>query len=494
MTALPLPITPRPTWLLVPGALLVALVAGRVGAMGSPFLAAILIVLFAAAGFYAFLGTRLRVVFLGALAVVLAGYAFGGRGFAYFGVAPLYIGEMTLAIGLGALFANGIRTRVSGLHLILLAFIGWGLVTTAPYVGSAQVDALRDAAFWGYSIFALLIWSLVTRRQQFVAGIRAYRVVLPVFLFAIPFIWILTTSLFRLLPSFPGAPVPVIVMKSGDVGVHLAGAAAFIALGLYRAKSRTPRIPETALWAAWGIALLIVVITNRGGFLSASVGIAALVILRPSTKLIPIAVAGAVLMTLMITVNPSVTVNDREFSADRITERVTSIVDRDGDRQGTVNWRLDWWGTIIGYTFGGEHFWTGKGFGADLAEEDGFLGESTGLRSPHNATMTALARMGVPGLLIWSAFHIGFGLAMFKAYLAARSRDDRFWAPILGWLLIYWAAGMVNGSFDVYWEGPQGAIWMWTVIGLGLAALEIQRRELSEDDAVPRRRSISSVR
>jgi hypothetical protein len=88
--------------------------------------------------------------------------------------------------------------------------------------------------------------------------------------------------------------------------------------------------------------------------------------------------------------------------------------------------------------------------------------------------------MGVPGLLIWSAFHIAFGLAMFKSYLAARLRDDRFWAPILGWLLIYWAAGMVNGSFDVYWEGPQGAIWMWTVIGLGLAALEVQRREVTE--------------
>lgn len=481
MTALPVAVTPRPSWLMIPGALLVALVAGRVGAMGSPFVAATLVVLLVAAGFYAFLGARLRYVFLGVLAVVLLGYAFGGRGFAYFGAAPLYVGEVTLAIGLGAVFANGLRTRLSGLHIILLAFIGWGLVTTLPYLGTARIDALRDAAFWGYSLFALIIWALVRERSQFVGAVRAYRIALPVFLFAVPVIWIVVSTVS--LPQFPGAPVPVIVMKAGDFGVHLAGVAAFIALGLYRAKNRNPLVPETALWIAWGFALLIVVITNRGGFLSASVGLAALIVLRPSLKLIPMAIVAGIILTLLITVNPSFEVNNRQISAERVTDRITSIVDRGGERQGTVNWRLDWWGTIVGYTFGGEHFWTGKGFGADLATEDGFIGHSTGLRSPHNATMTALARMGVPGLIIWSAFHIGFGLAMFKSYVAARRRDDRFWAPILGWLLIYWAAGMVNGSFDVYWEGPQGAIWMWTVIGLGLAALELQRRERSAGGA-----------
>ena len=69
---------------------------------------------------------------------------------------------------------------------------------------------------------------------------------------------------------------------------------------------------------------------------------------------------------------------------------------------------------------------------------------------------------------------------MLNGYIAARRRGDEFWAPIIGWLLIYWGAGVVNGSFDVYWEGPQGAIWMWTIIGLGLAALGIQGREVRD--------------
>jgi hypothetical protein len=149
MSALRTSINPRPSWLLVPAALFVALVAGQVGALGNPFLTAIIAVLFAAVGFYAYLGARLSRVFFAMLIVVLAGYAFLGRGFSYIGVAPLYIGEMTLAVGLGAVFANGLRQRMGGLQLMLLAFMGWGVLTTVPYITTAKLDALRDAAFWG---------------------------------------------------------------------------------------------------------------------------------------------------------------------------------------------------------------------------------------------------------------------------------------------------------------------------------------------------------
>ena len=134
MTALRTSISPRPSWLLVPAALLISLVAGQVGALGNPFLAAILVVLFVAVGAYAYLGAGLSRVFLSVLIVVLAGYAFLGRGFSYFGVAPLYVGEMTLAVGLGALFANGLRTRIHGLQFLLLLFMGWGVVGTVPYL------------------------------------------------------------------------------------------------------------------------------------------------------------------------------------------------------------------------------------------------------------------------------------------------------------------------------------------------------------------------
>jgi hypothetical protein len=34
---------------------------------------------------------------------------------------------------------------------------------------------------------------------------------------------------------------------------------------------------------------------------------------------------------------------------------------------------------------------------------------------------------------------------------------------------------MVNATFDVYLEGPQGGIWFWCVFGFGIALMEVQR-------------------
>ncbi|MCH8966975.1 MAG: hypothetical protein IID43_04805 [Planctomycetes bacterium] len=154
-----------------------------------------------------------------------------------------------------------------------------------------------------------------------------------------------------------------------------------------------------------------------------------------------------------------------------------SIVSDSGDPglQGTKNWRLEWWGEIIGYTFGGPYFWTGKGFGVNLAEDDGFEVSAQGLRSPHNGHMTALARMGVPGFGLWIAVHVTFGVSLLLAFRRARRAGDVFWAQIDAWLLAYWVAALVVGAFDVYLEGPQGAIWLWTVVGLGFAAIRLQR-------------------
>jgi hypothetical protein len=39
---------------------------------------------------------------------------------------------------------------------------------------------------------------------------------------------------------------------------------------------------------------------------------------------------------------------------------------------------------------------------------------------------------------------------------------------MLGWVFVYWSAALLNSSVDVYLDGPQGGIWFWAVIGLGL--------------------------
>jgi hypothetical protein len=36
-----------------------------------------------------------------------------------------------------------------------------------------------------------------------------------------------------------------------------------------------------------------------------------------------------------------------------------------------------------------------------------------------------------------------------------------------------WVAALINMSFDVYLEGPQGGIWFWSVVGLGLVLMRV---------------------
>jgi hypothetical protein len=138
---------------------------------------------------------------------------------------------------------------------------------------------------------------------------------------------------------------------------------------------------------------------------------------------------------------------------------------------------LDWWRTITDYTFAGPYFWTGKGFGISLADDDGFQvgNPNNPLRSPHSAHMTFLARAGVPGLALWLALQVAFAAGLLRAFFVARRADAWDWALLDVWVLAYWTAFQVNASFDVFLEGPHGGIWFWSLFGIGLAALVAQR-------------------
>ncbi len=116
----------------------------------------------------------------------------------------------------------------------------------------------------------------------------------------------------------------------------------------------------------------------------------------------------------------------------------------------------------------------------NLAVEDGPPGltaEQTALRSPHNGNMTVLARMGVPGALLWLALNFSFAFRLLAAYRRANRMGLRFWAGVNLWVFLFWLAVLANSSFDVYLEGPVGGMWFWTVIGLGVAAVRVQAYE-----------------
>jgi O-antigen ligase len=139
--------------------------------------------------------------------------------------------------------------------------------------------------------------------------------------------------------------------------------------------------------------------------------------------------------------------------------------------EATREWRLNWWKDIINYTVHGRYFWTGKGFGINLAEDDGYEVLKGGeLRSPHNGHMVILARSGVPGATLWLLTQGVWITAIVSAYLRARKLNDRRWCAVFAFILAYWTGFMVNASFDVFLEGPMGGVWFWSLYGIGLSA------------------------
>ena len=107
------------------------------------------------------------------------------------------------------------------------------------------VDALRDGVLWGYGAFALLVSAALSRPGWFERALGAYASVLPWFL-----LWTAPALLvFEMfpgeIPKLSGSGVPILHVKPGDFGVHLAGGAAFLGLGLH-GLVRARRLPRAA--------------------------------------------------------------------------------------------------------------------------------------------------------------------------------------------------------------------------------------------------------
>ncbi|HEX4591327.1 MAG TPA: O-antigen ligase family protein, partial [Gemmataceae bacterium] len=360
---------------------------------------------------------------------------------------------------------------------LLLLLAAWGLLQTYPYLSEYKADALRDAAIWGYGAFAILVFSyLLAEPTRLAALVRTYRHFPPLFLAVIPVAWTITRIFPRVpMPRWPWADVPVLETKGGDIMVHVAGILAFWVFGL-GGRVR-------AFWVLPMAACIVLVGTyDRAGLLSFLAVFGLCLCLRPRNhllwRLIAIGLCGIVLLAAT-GIRVQMPGREREVSFEQLVANLTSTVSSSsaGDLDATKEWRLEWWGDIYDYTIRGKYFWTGKGFGINLASDDGYqVEEDEALRNPHNGHLTMLARSGVPGLALWLLVQLSWAVSVFLAYRESRRRGEQTWPELFLFLLAYWLAFMINTSFDVYLEGPMGGVWYWTVYGVGLAAVAIHRK------------------
>jgi O-antigen ligase len=414
------------------------------------------------------------------LCVTLLGYALFGKGWAYVGVPPLYIGEAVLLCGVVWYFTlapAGLLSIESIGFLLLLS--GWGMLRTWPYVSTYGIDALRDAVIWGYCAFAIILFAYIradpTRLQWL---LERYRQFTAIFLVGIPIVWMSRYLLANVMPHWPWADVPVVDARAGDILVHLSGILAFWVAGFDGRIGFTRAILLAGCVAVIGA-------YERAGLVAFAICFAVCFCCRPSNRLlhrlVGVGCVGLILLAvsgIRFEVPSPESTKVREVSFEYVLANVLSVVaDTDvGDLDDTKQWRLDWWNEILDYTLRGRYFWVGKGFGINLADDDGFqVMANRSLRSPHNGHLTMLARAGVPGLALWAMAQLSWAYAVIRAYRESRRCCDGQWSSLFLFLFVYWLAFMTNASFDVFIEGPMGGVWFWVIYGVGLSAVWLYR-------------------
>ncbi|MHC2335441.1 O-antigen ligase family protein [Bradyrhizobium sp. USDA 4454] len=423
-----------------------------------------------------------------ALCCALAGYALMGKGFAYWGYRPFFVGEIAFVVGLLVLLRSGCLVAVfaSGPSLPLAVAMGWVLLRTFPYLDTYGFDALRDSVILVYGGFAFVVAALLIEDYRRIDRIIGYyQKFLDIYVPLVPILFPLSFYFADDIPTIPGTSVGLIWLGAGEVATHLAGATVFVLAGL-----RKP----TPIWTACLImAVVMVSAVSRAAVLAFAVPVvlAALALGKLRSVLI-IAAAGAMLLATSYAIEISVSgyqearvSTERRVSVAQIVENMASIVGQGGAQtEDTTQWRANWWRTIVEKTVHGPYFWTGRGFGVNLAVEDGLARANSErpLRSPHSAHMTILARAGVPGLVLWVAFLAVWYGTLLRAMVLAYSRGHTEWATLMLFIACYASSCIINASFDVALEAPMQGIWFWCLIGFGIGTTMIYRYLLGSDE------------
>lgn len=160
------------------------------------------------------------------------------------------------------------------------------------------------------------------------------------------------------------------------------------------------------------------------------------------------------------------------YAAAHMYALVSPVVDPLASREGvniaqdTIEWRLTWWKYVS------DEMWRenpvfGLGFGRDITS--GFFdiysgptytsAEEFSVRSPHSVFFTCLGRIGCLGALIFLAICGGFATRLIQTLRhKCDDRDRTFWCFLL--------VTFVSAFFSVVFEGPNGAIPFWLVLGI----------------------------
>jgi hypothetical protein len=249
--------------------------------------------------------------------------------------------------------------------------------------------------------------------------------------------------------------------KFGDMAVHLFITTILLLCGHIKMSKRFLVINVLIILYLF----LIIAGYNRAGMVAYLVGVFifffiyrkrfTLPTLFTYLKILPV----ILLLVLIPYVNTKVEENfqGRTVGLEQIKQNVVSIFSTDLDGTLTDNkvWRLAWWYTIITESLHPKNILMGKGVGVNLALINDIKVENESLRAPHSFHLNILARFGWIVFCIWIYW-------MFMHFKKIRSDQNEFLVMSLIIMVVF----LVNASFDVYLEGPMGAMPFWTWMGI----------------------------
>ena len=389
--------------------------------------------------------------------LVLLLYVFFNKGVAY-----SYMAENLLVTGIFILFINrkqfeiGLDRKQIIVGIFILISILFILVGVFQY---SIFNVLRDSLAFQYAWFAFIIyffkneydfiWQKIIQIYKWVPLV----IFLNFFLFYFVFLYLPPINIF--------GNQNIIIYKNGDKSVHLL--ISTILMFLYTEHySRKWLIVNTILIV---INFLILLAFTRSGSVAYILALFSFFFfskekilnesLRKLLKYVPIIMV--IGMGLFVAIDIQGDAQGRTISLTQITDNFSSIVSTniDGNLVENKVWRLIWWAKLVNESFTLQHFFVGKGLGMSLAGND-ILNTDDNLRSPHNFHLTILARFGYFVFITWAIWLASLFKPLFTRKLAGKT------LAITSILLAF----IINGSFDVFFEGPMGAFPFWTFVGL----------------------------
>ena len=422
-----------------------------------------------------------------ALPPVLALYALFDKGFAYIHIprTPVFPGEVVVGLALLVVVVattylrRGFRRAWSMPFLGLL--IAWGAVRTLPEIQVYGLDAVRDSALWYYALVAVGVvalcaaWPALPERWA-----RWYGFLIPVLL-----VWsILALGLLGLTsPQIPDSQVSAFTHRPGNIAVQVTIAMSFLWLVPIRSALSRYRVALLALGAT---VLLVVGTQNRGGLVAAIIGLGLCLVLGRDRLRLFGALVGAAALLLVVAWAADVHIpggQGREVSTAQLAQNITSLAGGGGTQGALANniaWRDQLWAAAVSKTVARGQVLDGWGFGPNIAQALGFQGsDNPPLRSPHNSHVDVFTRMGLIGSVLWVLVWLTWYAHMLRARTRLRGPGDEVRRALLSVILVGVTATLVNAYFDPTLESPQVAIWLWTLVGLGvgLAVPAMARRD-----------------